>query len=125
MAAEATPVPQIKPFGAVVQEQRNGLLHSELSEKLADLVGAVLEHEKPGALTLTIKVTPNKDGSSLLVTDDVKVKAPAAPRRPSVFFADSHGNLSRRDPRQPELPLRELRGGATPTSTPTSSAGSA
>jgi hypothetical protein len=102
--------PQTKPFAAFVQEQGRGRLHSELSDGFAELVAACMEHEKAGTLTLTIKVKPSKDGESVQISDDLKIKAPEADRSPSVFFTDRHGNVSRNNPRQDELPLREVAG---------------
>lgn len=100
--------PQTKPFATFLQEQRGGALHAELSDELAAVVSACMEHERSGELTLTVKVSPNKDGETLTLVDSVKAKKPEAAQRPSIFFTDSHGNLSRRNPRQPELPLREV-----------------
>lgn len=97
-----------KPFAAFVQEQRNGGLHGELSEALADLVTRCDEHRKSGSLTLTISIAPNADGVTFTVTDTVKVKAPEPARAAALFFADEAGNLMRRDPRQIELPLRDV-----------------
>jgi len=106
---ETTPAAgTVKPFAQFLQEQRNGNLHSELSEKLQELVAAVIEHDKGGTLTLTVSVKPAGNGINLVVSDDVKCKAPEADRPVALFYADSAGNLSRRDPRQPELPLREI-----------------
>lgn len=97
-----------RPFSQFMIEQRKGGLHGEISEKLQELVAAVVEHEKAGTLTLTVTVKPAGNGTNqYVVTDEVKVKAPEAARGASLFFADGRGNLSRSDPRQPELPLRE------------------
>lgn len=97
-----------KPFAAFVQEQRGGGLHGELSDALADLVNAVQETGKPGTLTLAVKVTPNKDGVTVMVTDKITVKAPEGDRGAAIFFVQGDGNLVRRDPRQIELPLRQV-----------------
>lgn len=97
-----------RPFAAVIQEQRSGLLHSELSHELASLVSAVLSTGKAGTLTLAVKVTPNKDGVTVMVTDKVTVKMPEGERGAAVFFVQGDGNLVRRDPRQLEMPLREV-----------------
>lgn len=97
-----------RPFTQWLQEQRGGNLHGELSEQLQQLVQAVTEHGKNGSLTLVVHVKPAGNGVNLLVSDDVKVKAPQPERPVALFFADDEGNLSRRDPRQPELPLREI-----------------
>lgn len=98
----------VRPFAAFLQETRGGALHAELSEGLAELVHACLEHEGAGSLTLKIRVAPNRDGLSVTVTDDVAIKAPQGDRGAALFFADRRGNLSRRNPAQPELPLREI-----------------
>lgn len=107
---------QVRPFAAFLQEQREGVTHSELSEGLSDLVAACIEHGKGGTLTYKVSIKPNKDGVTVFVTDAITVKAPVGERSAALFFADDDGNLSRKDPRQQELPLREvsrpvLRGG--------------
>lgn len=112
---------QVKPFAQLLQEQRNGALHAELSEQLAAVVAACQQHGKAGAVTLTISVKPNKDAAgTLMVTDVVKVKKPEGERPAALFFADSDGNLSRQDPRQLAFdgPLRKVPGGAQITDQP-------
>lgn len=97
-----------KPFAAFVQEQRNGGLHGELSDSLVELVSAVQEHGKAGSLVLTVKVAPNKDGMTVTVTDKIKVTLPEGERGAAIYFIDADGNLSRRNPMQTELPLKEV-----------------
>jgi hypothetical protein len=105
---EVTETPATKPFGAFLHEHRNAGLHNEAGEALAEVVAGVVDLQKKGSITVTINVEPAKgDENSVIVTDSLKVKVPQAPAPPSRFFSDSHGNLSRRDPRQPELPLRD------------------
>lgn len=100
--------PGTKPFGAFLHEHRSAGLHNEAGEGLAALVAAVIENQKKGSLTITINVEPAKgDERSVVVSDVLKVKAPEPSKPQSRFFSDPHGNLSRRDPRQPELPLRD------------------
>ncbi len=99
-----------KPFAAFVQEQRGGGLHGELSDALAALVLAVQEHRKTGTIVLTVTVKPNNDGQTVTVTDKLKLTMPEGERGAAIFFADEDGNLTRRNPAQPELPLRGLRG---------------
>jgi hypothetical protein len=111
-AAAAVNGPELRPFAAVLQEQRQGGLHSELSELLAEVVHAVETHGKPGALTVTLQIKPAEMPGAIIVLDDVKAKVPEADKGGSLFYPDDRGNLSRRDPRQPELPLRKVEGGA-------------
>lgn len=112
---DAPEPPERRPFAAWLTEQRNGSLHAELSEALASVVEAVTELNKQGTVTLKVTVKPIEDGSgaAVFVSDEVKTSPPEPARPQAMFFADSRGNLSRRDPRQVELPLRRV-GGAQP-----------
>lgn len=102
---------QVRPFAAFLHDQRGGVLHSELSEALAEISQAVMEHNKGGKLTLEITVKPAGTAEhTLFVGDKITSKIPEADKPTSMFFADEQGNLSRRDPRQAELPLREVGG---------------
>lgn len=104
----AADAPPVKQFNVFLQEHRGAGLHNELSEGLAELTAAVLRQQKKGSLTVTVNVAPAEGAAvAVVVTDEVKVKAPKAATPPSLFFSDDHGNLSRRDPRQTEMPLRE------------------
>lgn len=97
-----------KPFAAFLQEQRNGGLHGELSDAISEVVAAALEHGKKGQLVLTIDVKPNADGATVLITDKIKATVPEPNRGAAIWFVDGDGNLSRRNPAQPELPFREV-----------------
>lgn len=99
----------VRPFAAFLHEQRNGALHADLSDGLNELLAAVREHGKPGSLTLTIKVKPASSGAAdtVIVADDLKIKAPEGDRGASIFFLTDHNNLSRTDPRQQSFELRE------------------
>jgi hypothetical protein len=92
-----------RPFSAWLQELRRGGAHAEVSKALAEVTAAVNEHQKSGELTLKFKIRPNGDGA-VMVSDGIVAKAPEGDRPESMFFADEDGNLSRRDPRQAELP---------------------
>ncbi len=107
---------QVRPFAAFLQEQRGGATHAEISDAFAGLVAACVEHGKPGSLALTIKVKPNKDGITVFVSDMVTVKKPLGERAETIFYTDEQGNVSRRDPRQIELPLRDASRPAEPRS---------
>lgn len=108
--AEAPEVPT-KQFNVFAQEHRGGGMHNELSEKLAELTAAVLQYQKKGSLTLKLEVKPAEGAAvAVLVTDSIESKVPKAGNPPSLFFSDTAGNLSRRDPRQMEVPgLREAK----------------
>src|SRR4051794_35474550 len=75
-----------RPFAAWLQEQRAGLLHAEISDALADVVQAVTETGKPGAVTLTIKIKRSKIHGAVELEDDVRKKTPPPERAAGLFF---------------------------------------
>lgn len=109
--------PQIRPFADFLRDLDAGRTHDKMSEALWDLVARVRDTGKKGSVSLTIVVEPTKGDTVILtVLDEIKLKLPEHARRPSVFFSDNQGNLSRSNPNQPELSgLREI--SARPTTT--------
>lgn len=106
--------PVMRPFADFLREQGKGELHEELTEKLHELVGGVTDTGKPGTLTMQLKVAPMKGNPEVLtVTDVVVVKVPRNERRPSIFYADDDGNLTKTDPNQPQLAGLKIAGGGT------------
>ncbi len=97
------------PAASFIQKQRQGGLHGELTDALADLTQDVLAIGKKGTLTLTLTLVPTGDGVTLAITDKIVVKSPEPEKGASIFFGDEHGNLLRNDPRQMRLdqPLRD------------------
>ena len=96
-----------RQFTDVIGDLAGGEIASELTAALADVVAAVNETRKVGSLTLSIKVRPNSD-STVMVTTDIKAKAPEPPRGDTLFFTTTDGSLRRDDPKQRDLPLREV-----------------
>ena len=92
-------------FISVINNLRKGKLLTEVSEQLQALTQAVMEHRRPGKLTLTIKIAPQGDGDVVVLTDDVEIKAPKTTPTGSVFYTTDDGLLSRDDPNQKEMAL--------------------
>ena len=107
---------QLRPFSDWLRDQSSGSTHDELSESLHDLVARVRDTGKKGSLTLVVTVEPMKEDTEVLVVhDEIKLKLPEFPRKASIFYADSDGNLTRQNPNQLEFEfLREVPG-TTPT----------
>ena len=99
-----------RPFLDILRDLGQGVTHDELSEKLQELVAAVAETGKGGALSLaiTIKPTDSKSGA-VVVAAEVKTKLPKLPAPSSVFFISPENNLVRQDPRQTTMELREIK----------------
>lgn len=100
--------PQIRPFSEVLLQQARGRTHDDLSIGLHKLIAAVQDTGKAGKLQLTIDVRPLKgDTNTLQVVAAVTSKVPQVDQPASIFFVDDDGNLTRNDPRQMSLPLRD------------------
>jgi type I site-specific restriction endonuclease len=113
-----------RPFLDLLREHRNGVTHDELSQALQEVVAAVSTEGKAGKLQLTIAVKPHGDGA-VMVMDEVKVTVPKKTKGGSLFFVTPENNLARQDPKQPNLPLREIGGADAPREIGPASAGRA
>lgn len=99
-----------RPFFETLRELRAGATLDELTSALAELVSAVKATDKPGELTLKLKLRPPRKGNATYITieDSVLVKAPVMERGDTVFFPTVDGGLSRQDPNQGSLDLRPV-----------------
>lgn len=100
---------EIAEFAAFLIGHLGGRSHEQISDELHDLLAAVAEHGKKGALTITVTVEPPKghvDGGPLAIGIDSSIKAPKASAPPAIYFVDADGNATRNDPRQMALDLR-------------------
>jgi hypothetical protein len=101
------PEPQVKPFSDWLDEQRRGATHAELSKAMAEVVAAVAQTNKPGTLTLKIKIKPSGDGM-VMIEDEINDKAPEPDRSASLYFYGDDGSLYRDDPKQGHFDLRQV-----------------
>lgn len=98
-----------RQFADVLRDLGGGNTYDELTARLAEVVEAVTETHKMGEISIKLKIKPNGD-SGVIVTDEIKAKVPEATRGDTVFFVTSGGSLVRQDPRQQDLPLRQVPG---------------
>lgn len=97
-----------QPFAAWMHEHRGGAFHTELSEKLAQLLAAVVDTQKAGGLTIKIKCKAT--GHQVSFVDTVSADVPEHDKELSLFFFDEEtGAVSKDDPRQLKIEgLRRL-----------------
>lgn len=94
----------MRPITDVLREYRRGVAVDQASRLLAEVVRAVDETNKPGEVTITVKIKPDKGGGAgknLAVL--VKSKRPERDIPEAVFFSDPEGTLHRSDPTQSEM----------------------
>lgn len=92
-------------FAATLLKLDKGRPHKRISEEFRDVVAAVAKTHKPGKLTITVTVKPQKDTDSgiVLVTAASKATTPAFDANASIFYATDEGELVRDDPKQHTL----------------------
>lgn len=89
----------------VISRADQGQLLEDLNEEMDRLTAAVLKTGLKGKLTLTISVGKMKGNNNAVeVKTDLSAKLPQPIRTADLYFADEDGVLSRKDPRQPDLP---------------------
>lgn len=99
----------VRPFADFLTMQDGGRLHAEAGSSLAELIAAVRATGKAGTLALTIKVEPMKGNERMVtVAGSTAVKLPKGQAPTSAYFVAEDGTLSRNDPAQQMLPLREV-----------------
>lgn len=96
-----------RPFIDTLRDIEAGGLLDELSETQHSLIDAIRLTGKGGELTIKLAYKPDGNGQ-MTIKADVKAKEPALSRGRSLFFLTPEGNLTRRDPRQQDLPLRTV-----------------
>lgn len=102
---------KITPFVEWLEQYKKGEVDGELTHELRTLIEAVQDTGKPGAITLTLKVS-RKGDRQVTIIEDVKVSTPRHSRSESIYFVDQHLNLQRNDPRQGVLaPIRKTTAG--------------
>lgn len=100
---------QTRPFADLLRELDKGRVHTELSSQLQELVETVMDVNKGGTVTLTVKVSPTKAAETVEVQATVKAVLPKT-QRASLFFVSDDFNLTRDNPHQPFLPLAGVPG---------------
>jgi hypothetical protein len=94
---------------SVLGELSNRTAVEEMQKKMTEVIGAVRETGKSGALTISLKIQPASKGSTnvLILKEDIKATLPERDRSATIFYADKENQLSKSDPRQ--MPLEGLR----------------
>jgi hypothetical protein len=87
--------------------QRSGTLLADIGEEVSKLARAVRDTGKKGTLTITFTIEPagRSLGGQIKIEDKIVAKPPRPDVADTLMYVDSNGKLSRRDPRQPTLPL--------------------
>jgi hypothetical protein len=101
----ASDIDRTTNLDATLKSLRAGLCLVEMANRLAEVVACVRLAQKPGELTLKLKVSPASKGdvTVVMIEDTVTSKPPLLARPSTIFFATDTHLLERSDPRQREL----------------------
>jgi hypothetical protein len=96
------------PTGAAgwLLQHRQGALHAELTEALAKLLLACAENEKPGEITLKIRVLRNPDyEGQMFISDQLQLKLPPRATAAAYLFDQDAMRIAGELPGQLSIPL--------------------
>ena len=103
---------EARTFSAFLSRVEDGEFAVELSDHVRDIVATLHDVQrdvggKPSA-TITITLGFKLEDGMVEVRADAKVKKPKVVRPRSMFWASPNNNLTGRNPKQRELPLRQV-----------------
>jgi len=112
-------MPPARNFSQLINEIEDGLLHQDLSIALQDMVAGLIDHRaemggKPKG-TITLKLDIRLDGGTMDITPEVKIAMPKVARPKTVFYPTPENNLSRTNPRQRDMFLKDVSHNPAPT----------
>jgi hypothetical protein len=120
---EPSPMNDIhRSFSTLVSDLEDGHLHADLSREVQDIVGelnnafANVGGKPKASLTLKLDFTL-EDGGIITIAADTKKVLPRTVRARTFMYATPENNLTRRNPRQPELPLHDVNSEREPART--------
>lgn len=109
MPDTATETPR-RPFHQWLADHARGTLDDESTAALAELVEQVAHLEKPGKLTLELKVdVAGRGGRTVVIEGKVVTKPPEPAPESSIFYVGDAGSLHRDDPYQGRLDVGDAR----------------
>jgi hypothetical protein len=105
---------ELRTFAQLLQHVQDGDLHVDLTNELRDLVASLenVRAEQGGKPkgSIVLKLDFTLDSGVFEVVADYAIKAPKIARSKSHFWATPDNLLTKRNPKQAELPLRTVGG---------------
>lgn len=103
---------ELRTFGTFLGDVEDGELHGELTRAIREIVAELhnVAQDQGGAqkATLALGLVFKLDRGVIEVESTVKTALPKRRRGKSIFYATPDNLLTRRNPRQAELPLRDV-----------------
>lgn len=104
-----------RSFPSLIATLEDGELSNDLSEQVRDIVARLNDVVAAQGGTpkgsLVLKIDFKLDSGVIETKADVKVTMPKQVRRKTVMYATPGNHLSRKNPKQQELPFRDVNAG--------------
>lgn len=104
-------------FNTFVSAQEDGQLHGDLTKAVREIVAAlnnaVMEHGGVHTASLKVDFAFKIDGGAIEVKADTKATLPKEKRPRTIYWATGDNYLTRRNPKQIDLPFRDVNAPAT------------
>lgn len=98
-------------FMNTIMEMRNGQTAVECTQKFSELISAIMDTGKKGVLTLKVTVAPGRmlhgQVKDVEITHACTLTKPEFDPGKSIFYTTEEGELTRHDPGQMPLDMRE------------------
>jgi hypothetical protein len=106
----------IRAFSQLLSMIEDGKLHGDLSTEIEDLVAQMQDasaggRDTSGKITITIDLKYDAKAQMFEILGDFKIKPPTEKRGKSVFWATPDNQLTRFNPRQQDMFLRDANNG--------------
>ena len=111
---ETVTAPPGNLFTDMLARHRKGIAAGEASRKLGEAIQAARDTGAKAEVVLKVTLNPGTD-DQMRVDIQVGHKLPQQKLPGALFWVTDDGTLATSDPRQPELPLREVVREAVPT----------
>lgn len=99
-------------FNTFVSAQEDGQLHSDLTKALREIVAqlnnAVMEHGGVHTASLKLDLSFKIDGGAIECKADTKATLPKEKRPRTIYWATADNYLTRRNPKQLDIPFRDV-----------------
>ncbi|MDQ1079720.1 hypothetical protein [Pseudoroseomonas cervicalis] len=99
----------LRNFGQVMAALEEGRFNRDITDAFRELIGTLTDNPSGKAKgKLALQIAVSIDNGIVEIAGDFKVTAPKLVRGYSVFWPTPEGNLMRRNPNEPELPLSDV-----------------
>lgn len=102
-ALDKNPHPDATDYAIVLMRQGGGQTNKAATEALREVVKAVRETGKSGAVTIRLDVKLVEQTTQIVISDKITSKVPQLDRQASIYFTTPEGDVLRDNPDQDPL----------------------